>query len=443
MPSKNELPDLKHLCSQVFSGVGYTHSEEIIASRRTLLFQEAVKILHLAGFEGKELESEMGVLEKLIENHLSTDGNTNTNEAKVKSQKNANESNSTTEPDRTWTDFTYSDGAHYTGQILDGEPNGKGTLSWPSGNEYKGEFLDGEPHGEGALTRPSGSAYSGGWCKGKFNGFGKHILHDGTIIEGQYIDGKLHGYASQVSSDGSSYKGEWENNGRHGHGVFTNKKGKIQSGRFVNGQYSPRRSAKWTSFKKVGMACVFLIVLFFGYSFNQSLYSGVSFFHVIEDRRDQIIEYVNLERYTEVSLGTGSGVAMEDIGDMKLYEEDIAVLDSANSGDLDAQVEFAKILYRSNTKEALDRASDWLQKAASKGNAKAWEELGMMYFTGALGQKDLARAYAALSLAEMTGEYVNKASFNRLLTEMNEQEISQAQIFIQSCITQGFKNCSF
>jgi len=352
MPSENELPDLKHLCSQVFSGVGYMHSKEIIASRRVLLFQEAVKLLHFAGVEGKELEREMSVLDDLIENHLSTDGNTRTNEATVKPQKSTKESNSNTKPDRIWAEFTYEDGAHYIGQTLDDKPDGKGTLNWPSGNKYEGDFLNGEPHGEGTLIRSSGSSYSGGWYQGKFNGFGKQIREDGTITEGQHIDGKLNGYASEDYPDGSSYKGEWKDNGRHGHGVFKNKKGKVQSGQFVNGRYSPPRSAIWTGFKKAGMAFVFLVVMFGGYSFYQSLYSGVGFFQVLENRRNQVVEITGLERFTKISLGTGSGVAMDGIGDMKLYEEDVAVLDTAKNNDPDAQVEFAKVLDLSNTKEA-------------------------------------------------------------------------------------------
>jgi len=54
----------------------------------------------------------------------------------------------------------------YLGEINNGKPNGKGTLSSPYGGTYVGEFRDGLPHGLGILKLPDGKIYDGQWIDG-------------------------------------------------------------------------------------------------------------------------------------------------------------------------------------------------------------------------------------------------------------------------------------
>ena len=88
-----------------------------------------------------------------------------------------------------------SNDLHYFGEIVDGLPNGKGTLIFPvetydaKNNEiveydlelggYSGEFKNGQYNGKGKLIFPDGEAvYNGEWKNGKLEGqgtyFGKH-----------------------------------------------------------------------------------------------------------------------------------------------------------------------------------------------------------------------------------------------------------------------------
>ena len=44
----------------------------------------------------------------------------------------------------------------YVGEIVNGEPNGRGTLTFPDGDKYVGEFVNGLPDGQGTETNPGG-----------------------------------------------------------------------------------------------------------------------------------------------------------------------------------------------------------------------------------------------------------------------------------------------
>ena len=59
-----------------------------------------------------------------------------------------------------------ADGSRYEGALKDGNPEGRGTLSYPMGHvhsfaRYEGQFKNGLPHGEGFLTKTSGLKFQG------------------------------------------------------------------------------------------------------------------------------------------------------------------------------------------------------------------------------------------------------------------------------------------
>ena len=76
----------------------------------------------------------------------------------------------------------------YFGEIKNGKPNGRGTLSYPNGYKYEGEWKDGEYNGQGTLT----------WS-------------DGENYVGEFKYGEEHGQGTYTSTDGFKYVGVWKN----------------------------------------------------------------------------------------------------------------------------------------------------------------------------------------------------------------------------------------
>ena len=121
----------------------------------------------------------------------------------------------------------------YEGDIVNGVPNGQGTITVPDGEKYVGEYKDGERNGQGTLTWKNGRKYVGGWKDGLPNGQGTHTWTDGQKYVGEWKEGKPNGQGTKTFPDGTMYDGEFKD-GYLWKGTEYDKKGKI-IGRFVNG----------------------------------------------------------------------------------------------------------------------------------------------------------------------------------------------------------------
>ena len=94
------------------------------------------------------------------------------------------------------------------------------TVTW-SGSEYKGtytgEALNGVPNGEGTFIHEGNEiTYTGDWKNGTFNGQGSLTYSDGKWEEGTYKDGKRNGWVRRYDSK-SSYKDNiYDNGGKYG-----------------------------------------------------------------------------------------------------------------------------------------------------------------------------------------------------------------------------------
>ena len=141
----------------------------------------------------------------------------------------------------------------YTGEVLDGLPNGRGIFTHPSGRKYIGEFKDGRYHGQGTYTFPDGEKRVGQWKDGREYGQGTYIYLDGQkfvgktrqgigtyagVLYGQ--DGKI--IATIVRGNYGSYIGDKLDGLPHGQGKFTygEKDGNKTEyvGQFKNGLFS-------------------------------------------------------------------------------------------------------------------------------------------------------------------------------------------------------------
>ncbi|MBU06209.1 MAG: hypothetical protein CL877_09715 [Dehalococcoidales bacterium] len=123
-------------------------------------------------------------------------------------------------------------GGTYTGELVDGVPDGQGTLTFTNGAKYFGEFKAGKIHGKGAWSNPDGSGYVGEYKDGKTHGQGAFTFPDGRKYVGEFKDDKKHGQGVFIWPDGTKYDGEFQANQMHGQGALTFADGRKYVGKF-------------------------------------------------------------------------------------------------------------------------------------------------------------------------------------------------------------------
>ena len=121
----------------------------------------------------------------------------------------------------------------YEGEIVNGVPNGQGTLNVYDRGNYVGEFKDGNYHGHGTMILPDGRKYVGGFKDGKRHGQGTYTNPNGRKYVGEYKDGKKHGQGTETLPDGGKYEGEYKD-GNPWNGINYDKDGNITT-MYVNG----------------------------------------------------------------------------------------------------------------------------------------------------------------------------------------------------------------
>lgn len=77
----------------------------------------------------------------------------------------------------------------YSGTMLDGKQEGRGSYTFPDGDRYDGEYRGGNEEGQGVMTWKD-AKYSGAWKDGKPHGFGVYTSGEESY-EGQWIQGCL------------------------------------------------------------------------------------------------------------------------------------------------------------------------------------------------------------------------------------------------------------
>ena len=76
----------------------------------------------------------------------------------------------------------------YEGEIVNGVPNGQGTMTCCDGIKYVGGYKDGEKNGQGTFTFSWGQKYVGEWKDGGKNGRGTTTWTDGYQYVGYFKD---------------------------------------------------------------------------------------------------------------------------------------------------------------------------------------------------------------------------------------------------------------
>ena len=116
-----------------------------------------------------------------------------------------------------------------------------GTRTYPDGDKYTGDFLNGKPDGIGLWVYKSGRQYQGRWENGAEVTTPANDVNTPTVRPTQLCPGKYDAirwtncYGTQVHTNGSKYIGDFLNGKPHGSGVWVYPSGREHRGKWVNG----------------------------------------------------------------------------------------------------------------------------------------------------------------------------------------------------------------
>jgi hypothetical protein len=151
----------------------------------------------------------------------------------------------------------YTDGM-YDGDIVDGERQGKGIMTYKNGDIYDGKWENDVRHGDGTLTTSKNIIYKGDWYEDdleegtvsfpngdeydgvlyyadfSFDNFGQLTYADGSYYNGHWKKGIKEGEGEMRYVNGDKYYGFWEKNKREGHGTMDYKNGDYYDGNWEN-----------------------------------------------------------------------------------------------------------------------------------------------------------------------------------------------------------------
>ncbi len=133
-------------------------------------------------------------------------------------------------------DLSYKGGT-YSGDTLNGVPNGKGTWISIKGEQYVGDWLDGMWHGEGMHTFPDGRKYVGQFFNDQMHGQGLYTFSNEDIFSGEFVRGNQNGQGLYAFSDGSVIDGDWRN-GQPWEATYLDASGQ-HIGDYIDGSWHP------------------------------------------------------------------------------------------------------------------------------------------------------------------------------------------------------------
>ena len=156
--------------------------------------------------------------------------------------------------------FVWGDGRSYSGDFVDGHPQGRGIEQLPDGSSYDGEWVDGRHDGTGTLVLADGSRYDGrfeegvrsgqglfqsaagryqgDWVDDVPQGKGRFDYSDGASYDGDWFAGRRSGLGTYRRSDGSTYEGDWQNDMPDGYGQLVEQDDYTYDGGWSAGQRS-------------------------------------------------------------------------------------------------------------------------------------------------------------------------------------------------------------
>jgi hypothetical protein len=135
------------------------------------------------------------------------------------------------------------DGTVYTGEMKDGKPNGRGTISDARGTYQKGEWRNGVLYrASGTCVLPDGTKETGTWNNDGTRCGGTISFPDGRVYKGDWVivDGKAdlpYGTGAMTWPDGRQYTGHFVAGKMDGAGKMTYPDGKISDGQWKQDEF--------------------------------------------------------------------------------------------------------------------------------------------------------------------------------------------------------------
>lgn len=119
---------------------------------------------------------------------------------------------------RKWDFIDFPDGAHYIGDVYNGQMDGQGSFIDVSKTyRYVGGFCMGKFHGQGTLRINNGGAYCGEFKYSKYHGKGVLQYEGGNVYEGDFFEGVAHGQGILRFPNGMTISGDFNAGFAHGH----------------------------------------------------------------------------------------------------------------------------------------------------------------------------------------------------------------------------------
>ncbi|KAH3731874.1 mORN repeat protein [Pelomyxa schiedti] len=100
-------------------------------------------------------------------------------------------------------------GPTYTGRVVDGKRDGRGTIKWPNGDTYDGVWLNGARTGRGVYKWHNGDTHEGEWLNNMKDGWGVYHCADGWWFEGLWRDNHWKRGTWNDSNGVDVWDGEW------------------------------------------------------------------------------------------------------------------------------------------------------------------------------------------------------------------------------------------
>ena len=122
----------------------------------------------------------------------------------------------------------------YIGQVLNGVPEGKGTMYWNEGSRYEGDWKNNKKEGKGILYWSSGNRYEGEFKNGAYDGKGIMYYTDGDRYEGEWKKDNKEGKGIYYFNNGDRYEGDFKNGERNGKGIMYYSNGDREMGDYSN-----------------------------------------------------------------------------------------------------------------------------------------------------------------------------------------------------------------
>ena len=144
------------------------------------------------------------------------------------------------------------DGFTYIGTFKNGMYNG--TCTWYDKNDrlfYEGSVVEGKPQGIGTLYLENGDVYEGEFNNNKMDGYGRYTFANGDVYDGNFKNGLQNGIGMLTLVNGGSFVGEFKDGLENGEGTIIHTNGDKEFCNYINGKREGEAELIFKSGKKL------------------------------------------------------------------------------------------------------------------------------------------------------------------------------------------------